>query len=82
MIMRAFQDQVALPMSPKVHATMLPNCESVAMYCIKDSPAENITLMATPASIIVSALTRVTFVRSSIALVASKENKNAQIVVT
>ena len=69
-------------MSPKVQATILPSCESVAMYCMNDNPAENMTLIATPASIIVSALTLVTLVRSSIAPVASRENKNAHIVVT
>jgi hypothetical protein len=77
-----FQDQVALPRSPKVQATMFPSCESVAMYCMKESPAANMALMATPASIMVSALTRVTLVRRRMEPVASRENRKAHSVVT
>ena len=82
MRIREFQDHVALPKSPKVHATILPSCESVAMYCMKDNPAVNMALMATPASIIVSALIFVILVRTSMALVASRANKNAHVAVT
>ena len=52
------------------------------MYCMNDSPAENMALIATPAKTIVSALTLVILVSSRIEAVARREKRKALRAVT